>query len=62
MMVTTMTILALWSGITILLGQSFIGGLAAMIHALIMIMFRNNLWTPKVFREDEMRWFIVSII
>jgi hypothetical protein len=42
------TLIAIWSGIAILMGSRIIGGFLAASHALIMILLTNNVWTPKV--------------
>ena len=50
-----------WSGISILLGSRYVGGLLAMVHALFTIIFVHNWWTPKVGKEDELTYFILSV-
>ena len=55
------SILGFWAGVSILLGSQNVGGLVAMIHSLLMIIFRFNWWTPKATESDDISYFILML-
>ena len=52
------SMLALMAGIAIFLGYRKMGGLMALTHAFLALIFTNNVWTPKTDRDQEISGFL----
>lgn len=57
-----LSLLGVTGAIFLLIGSKNYGGLFATLHAVGMILFSNNFWTPKVDPEMASRNFIISIV
>ena len=56
-----LSVISLWAGVAILLGSYLMGSLLTLIHAITMILFVSNTWTPKVDTYSEITNMLIAI-
>jgi hypothetical protein len=59
LIMNSITVLAFWAGISIILGFRRIGGFLAFLHSILKVLFIDNMWTPQTDKDYATNFLIV---